>query len=534
MGKLFLYGRTVEEDITDLFAKLTVYCSAGTAVRVLSVDSSTVFESTSNINGEVVFNNITPGYWDVTVVGVENAPVKRIKIDSLEYVLTLTQFSATIKVSYPAGSVCVVSKGTETYTSPDTSGIWSCDVLSEGEWTVTCTNGDQNESTTVDITYDGQSVSVVLKYFTSMIHVTYPVGTNCTVYNDTKTYVDPNASGEWTCVVPNTGTWFVTVTGNGINKTETVNIIEDGQVIDVEFVFMAYITVAYPVGANCTIYNGTKTYVAPDTSGEWTCVVPNIGTWFVTVTGNGVNKTETVNIIEDSQVINVDLIFRAYITVIYPKRSTCSLEYVPSGTDNREYSENDPDNNGEHTFTIPWVGEWEIKCKDTSGHIASERVRITSEKQQENIELTYRTYTYLYHYGDLCTDVTGGWKRNEPYEDLTYFTIDNDGIHFYHNDDCDADYGSWIATDNEIRLDDYHNYAALINIHSYDTSCNYAPVVAISIYDWNDNQIGYKEYEVSEQEQILCELDITHVTGLNYVCVEAYQCSGEVLEVYLE
>ena len=78
--------------------------------------------------------------------------------------MTITFFSATINVTYPAGSTCTATDGTTTLTAPDTSGTWVCVVPNVGTWTVSCTDGTQTASTTVSITIDGQSANVKLAY----------------------------------------------------------------------------------------------------------------------------------------------------------------------------------------------------------------------------------------------------------------------------------------------------------------------------------------------------------------------------------
>ena len=73
-------------------------------------------------------------------------------------------FSATINITYPAGSTCTATDGTTTLTAPNTSGVWTCVVPNAGNWTVTATNGTQTKSSTVSITTYGQSASVSLGY----------------------------------------------------------------------------------------------------------------------------------------------------------------------------------------------------------------------------------------------------------------------------------------------------------------------------------------------------------------------------------
>lgn len=73
-------------------------------------------------------------------------------------------FSATINITYPAGSTCTCSDGTTTLSAPDTSGTWACIVPNAGTWTVTSTSGAETDSKAVTITTDGQSISVELSY----------------------------------------------------------------------------------------------------------------------------------------------------------------------------------------------------------------------------------------------------------------------------------------------------------------------------------------------------------------------------------
>lgn len=49
-----------------------------------------------------------------------------------------SEFTATINITYPAGSTCTVTDGTTTLTAPNTSGTWACVVLNAGTWTARC------------------------------------------------------------------------------------------------------------------------------------------------------------------------------------------------------------------------------------------------------------------------------------------------------------------------------------------------------------------------------------------------------------
>lgn len=71
---------------------------------------------------------------------------------------------AAIGVTYPSGSVCTCTNGTLTLTAKDTSGKAIFVIPSAGTWTVTATDGTNTKSESVEITTEGQIVSVTLSY----------------------------------------------------------------------------------------------------------------------------------------------------------------------------------------------------------------------------------------------------------------------------------------------------------------------------------------------------------------------------------
>lgn len=74
-----------------------------------------------------------------------------------------------IAVTYPEGSICTCSDGTMTLTARDTSGKALFNVPNIGTWTVSCTDGTQTSSRTVNITDAGQVESVHI-YFTVYLY----------------------------------------------------------------------------------------------------------------------------------------------------------------------------------------------------------------------------------------------------------------------------------------------------------------------------------------------------------------------------
>ena len=121
---------------------------------------------TANADGMAIFKGLASGKWNVTIVNSDGKPTTITADVQTEYTVTIAFFSATIDITYPAGSTCTCSDGTTTLSAPDTSGTWACIVPNAGTWTATATDGDKSKSADVVITTDGQTESVTLLYIT--------------------------------------------------------------------------------------------------------------------------------------------------------------------------------------------------------------------------------------------------------------------------------------------------------------------------------------------------------------------------------
>lgn len=82
------------------------------------------------------------------------------------YVSSGTSFSATINITYPAGSTCTVTNYKKTWTAPNTSGSWTFKANEVGYYTVKAVSGNKSREKEVLITAEGQSVSVTLTFET--------------------------------------------------------------------------------------------------------------------------------------------------------------------------------------------------------------------------------------------------------------------------------------------------------------------------------------------------------------------------------
>ena len=80
------------------------------------------------------------------------------------YVSSGTSFSATISITYPAGSTCTVSNYKKTWTAPNTSGSWTFKAHEVGYYTVKAVSGSKSKEKEVLITAEGQVVTVTLAY----------------------------------------------------------------------------------------------------------------------------------------------------------------------------------------------------------------------------------------------------------------------------------------------------------------------------------------------------------------------------------
>lgn len=144
--------------------ELTINAPAG--VTVIAVNSATekTYTKTANADGVAVFKGLPEGTYNITIsdgtTTTEPVPV----VVSYKAETTVAFFQATINITYPAGSTCTCSDGETTFTAPNTSGTWACDVPNAGTWTVTATDGTDSVSKTVEITTAGQSASVEMAY----------------------------------------------------------------------------------------------------------------------------------------------------------------------------------------------------------------------------------------------------------------------------------------------------------------------------------------------------------------------------------
>ena len=150
-------------------ATLVVSSPANVSVTVSKDDKS--YTKNSGSLGSATFKGLATGTWTVVISGNGQTATRTIEITA-DYAITIAFFSATINITYPANSNCVVANsGGQTVASDTNTGTsaktWTATVNATGTYTITATATDgsgKTKSTTVSITADGQSASVTLTY----------------------------------------------------------------------------------------------------------------------------------------------------------------------------------------------------------------------------------------------------------------------------------------------------------------------------------------------------------------------------------
>lgn len=143
---------------------LTVTGIAGHTVTATK-DGKT-YTRTFNSSGVAVFKGLSTGTWTLTMTDGEQEATRTVEVNA-DYEVTITYFSATINITYPAGSTCKATHTDGTVlNAPDTSGTWACVVPKRGTWTILAedTSAGKSKSVDVSITAEGQSERVVLTY----------------------------------------------------------------------------------------------------------------------------------------------------------------------------------------------------------------------------------------------------------------------------------------------------------------------------------------------------------------------------------
>ena len=126
----------------------------------------------------------------------------------------------TITVSYPSGSTCTCSDGTTTLKDSGTSGSYSFTIPNLGTWTVTCSNGIESATTTVSITAEGQTESVILSY--NQIP-TFTYSGSYSILDDSGNILT-TTTGDWNIVLTSTGVLNISALNGAANGIDMFQV----------------------------------------------------------------------------------------------------------------------------------------------------------------------------------------------------------------------------------------------------------------------------------------------------------------------
>lgn len=184
----YLYKSSKWTQFSKVFAAtINITYPAGSTCTVTDGVTTYTAPDTSGTWACIVNNT---GTWTVTSTNGSQTKSASVSItaDGQTQSVTLQYFTATINITYPAGSTCKVTIGSTVQWAPDTSGHWACTVFSTGTYTVQSTLGSQSASQNVTITASGQSVSVALTYEYYIVNgsgnVDYTGGWKLLAYSD--------------------------------------------------------------------------------------------------------------------------------------------------------------------------------------------------------------------------------------------------------------------------------------------------------------------------------------------------------------
>lgn len=152
-------------------ATLTVTSTGAGTITISNALLGKSYSKTVAAGGTVKFQGLKSGTWTVKLSDGTQTTTQTITITA-DYSMQVSYFSATISITYPAKSNCVVknSSGTTVASNTNTGAsakTWEATVTASGTYTITATATDgsgKTKSTTISITATGQSKSVSLNY----------------------------------------------------------------------------------------------------------------------------------------------------------------------------------------------------------------------------------------------------------------------------------------------------------------------------------------------------------------------------------
>lgn len=145
-GSFTLYGTEKEVLFEVALSKYTYGSYSG-----ITIYPSITLQNAVSMS-EYAFHGLDLGTWAVKATKSGQSVTEQVTLNrlSVEYI-DLDYFTATIRVTYPAGAICTCSDGSRTLTAPDTSGSSTFTVHKKGNWIVQAQQGSNSDSVTVNV-----------------------------------------------------------------------------------------------------------------------------------------------------------------------------------------------------------------------------------------------------------------------------------------------------------------------------------------------------------------------------------------------
>ena len=127
---------------------------------------------TATSTGTVTFNLTGYGTWVVTATKDGQTATESVVVDDVKrYKISLSYFSATLKVTSDSGATVTATNGTKTFSGTvPTSGVLSLTITASDTYAVTATkSGETTDPVSVAITTSGQTYSVECLFFNSVL-----------------------------------------------------------------------------------------------------------------------------------------------------------------------------------------------------------------------------------------------------------------------------------------------------------------------------------------------------------------------------
>ena len=143
---------------------------------------------------------------------------------------------------------------------------------------------------------------------------------------------------------------------------------------------------------------------------------------------------------------------------------------------------------------------------------------------------------YLYYYGNMFENLTGGYEQCARSGRRYYATINNDNVYI----DCNANAGGGgIYTVNSIDLTPYKRLKSIGKVTGWATSDSAGRIMATTTNKtWGSAYYpsGYKTFSYTDKttEQLTLTHDITELNTSYYICNGFNQSYGNIYEIWLE